>query len=187
MTRMLFVCLGNICRSPTVEAVARAEFARAGLDIEVDSAGTAGYHVGEPPDPRSIVAAAAHGYDLSPLRAITDKTLQEMTAFLPGRPVQERMPASGGWVDGDAVFVGENPPGGAVISYYLRTRHIYGPIKLEVLDAKGQLIDTITPSKHEGINRVVWNMRVKPPRVPRARGRARRSPWMPPESKVMEC
>ena len=69
MTRILFVCLGNICRSPTAEAVARAEFARAGLDVEVDSAGTAGYHVGEPPDPRSIAAGAAHGYDLAPLRA----------------------------------------------------------------------------------------------------------------------
>lgn len=69
MTRLLFVCLGNICRSPTVEAVARVEFARAGLGIEVDSAGTAGYHVGEPPDARSIAAGAAQGYDLLPLRA----------------------------------------------------------------------------------------------------------------------
>lgn len=69
MTRLLFVCLGNICRSPTVEAVARAEFARAGLRVEVDSAGTAGYHVGEAPDPRSIAAGAAFGYDLAPLRA----------------------------------------------------------------------------------------------------------------------
>ena len=69
MTSILFVCLGNICRSPTIEAVARAEFARAGLDVEVDSAGTAGYHVGEPPDSRSIAAGAAHGYDLAPLRA----------------------------------------------------------------------------------------------------------------------
>lgn len=69
MTRILFVCLGNICRSPTLEAVARVEFARAGLAAEVDSAGTAAYHVGEPPDRRSIAAGAAHGYDLSPLRA----------------------------------------------------------------------------------------------------------------------
>jgi len=106
--------------------------------------------------------------DLTPLRALTAATLQEQTTFLPGRPVQQRMPASGGWVDGDAVFVGDNPPQGAVISYYLRTRHIFGPIKLEVLDAAGKLIDTITPSKHPGINRVVWNMRVKPPKVPRA-------------------
>ena len=69
MTHVLFVCLGNICRSPTAEAVARAEFARAGLDVEVDSAGTTGYHVGAPPDPRSIAAGAALGYDLSRLRA----------------------------------------------------------------------------------------------------------------------
>jgi len=69
ISRILFVCMGNICRSPTVEAVARAEFARAGLAIEVDSAGTEDYHVGEPPDPRAIRVGAARGYDLSPLRA----------------------------------------------------------------------------------------------------------------------
>lgn len=67
--RVCFVCLGNICRSPTVEAVARAEFARAGLRIEVASAGTADYHVGHGADPRSIRIAAAHGYDLSAHRA----------------------------------------------------------------------------------------------------------------------
>ncbi len=67
--RILFVCMGNICRSPTVEAVARAEFARAGLVLEVDSAGTEDYHAGAPPDPRSIRIGAAQGYDLSGLRA----------------------------------------------------------------------------------------------------------------------
>ena len=67
--RILFVCLGNICRSPTVEAVARSEFARAGLRVEVASAGTADYHVGRGADPRSIRIAAAHGYDLAAHRA----------------------------------------------------------------------------------------------------------------------
>jgi protein-tyrosine phosphatase len=69
--RILFVCLGNICRSPTAEAVMRALAAREApdLDLEVDSAGTAGYHVGEPPDPRTRQAAARRGYDLSALRA----------------------------------------------------------------------------------------------------------------------
>ena len=57
--RILFICMGNICRSPTVEGIARAEFAHAGLDVEVDSAGTEDYHVGEPPDERAIRAAAA--------------------------------------------------------------------------------------------------------------------------------
>jgi protein-tyrosine phosphatase len=66
---LLFVCMGNICRSPTVEAVARAEFARAGLAIEVASAGTHGYHIGQGADPRSIRAADAHGYPLAAHRA----------------------------------------------------------------------------------------------------------------------
>lgn len=66
---ILFVCMGNICRSPVVEAVARARFARAGLDIAVDSAGTEDYHVGERPDPRSLASARARGYDASAHRA----------------------------------------------------------------------------------------------------------------------
>lgn len=71
--RILFVCLGNICRSPTAEAVLRALAAREAPEIplEVDSAGTADYHVGQPPDPRTRAAAARRGYDLSALRART--------------------------------------------------------------------------------------------------------------------
>jgi protein-tyrosine phosphatase len=69
--RVLFICLGNICRSPTAEGVLRALAAREApeLPLEIDSAGTAGYHVGEPPDPRARHAAARRGYDLSELRA----------------------------------------------------------------------------------------------------------------------
>lgn len=69
--RILFVCTGNICRSPTAEGVALHQVARRGLQhaIEIDSAGTQGYHVGEQPDPRARKIAAKRGYDLSPLRA----------------------------------------------------------------------------------------------------------------------
>ena len=69
--RILFVCLGNICRSPTAEGVLRTLAAREApeLEIEVDSAGTAGYHVGAAPDARTRAAAARRGYDLSALRA----------------------------------------------------------------------------------------------------------------------
>jgi photosystem II stability/assembly factor-like uncharacterized protein len=106
--------------------------------------------------------------DLTPLRVLTDDTLQKSTAFLPIRAVQQRVQANGGWSEGDAAFSGDNAPGGLSITYYLRSRHVYGPIKLEVLDAAGKLVDTITPSKRRGINRIGWLMRVKPPKVPRA-------------------
>jgi protein-tyrosine phosphatase len=66
---ILFVCLGNICRSPTAEAVFRARAAAAGLDIATDSAGTGAWHIGNPPDTRMQSAARIAGYDLSPLRA----------------------------------------------------------------------------------------------------------------------
>jgi protein-tyrosine phosphatase len=71
MLRVLLVCTGNICRSPTAEGVLRARAQALGLAdrLLVDSAGTHGYHVGEPPDPRTVRAAAARGYDLSSLRA----------------------------------------------------------------------------------------------------------------------
>ena len=69
--QVLFVCLGNICRSPTAHGVFAQIVAEAGLDSEllVDSAGTGAWHVGEPPDGRATIAARERGYDLSPLRA----------------------------------------------------------------------------------------------------------------------
>jgi len=65
---VLFVCLGNICRSPLAEAAFRAEAARIGLDVEVDSAGIGGWHVGDPPDPRARKVAKRHGIDISGYR-----------------------------------------------------------------------------------------------------------------------
>ena len=71
MVRILFVCTGNICRSPTAEGVLRARAAARGLGgrVEVASAGTHGYHVGEPPDPRAVAAALKRGVDLRGQRA----------------------------------------------------------------------------------------------------------------------
>ena len=68
--RVLFVCMGNICRSPTAEAVFRNQVRAAGLQeaIAIDSAGTHDYHIGEPPDPRTRQAASRRGYDMSMLR-----------------------------------------------------------------------------------------------------------------------
>ncbi|MDJ0643309.1 MAG: low molecular weight protein-tyrosine-phosphatase [Erythrobacter sp.] len=64
----LFVCLGNICRSPLAEGAMRLAAQKAGLALAIDSCGTAAYHVGEPPDPRSIATAADNGIDISGLR-----------------------------------------------------------------------------------------------------------------------
>ena len=84
MKSILFVCMGNICRSPVVEAVARTEFARVGLDVRVASAGTQDYHVGQQADRRAIASAAAHGYDVSSHRAaqVDAATLHEFDAVL---------------------------------------------------------------------------------------------------------
>jgi protein-tyrosine phosphatase len=62
--RILFVCMGNICRSPTAEGVMRRLLEDQGLDIEVDSAGTGGWHAGEPPDERATLAARRRGVTL---------------------------------------------------------------------------------------------------------------------------
>ncbi|MDH3756706.1 MAG: low molecular weight phosphotyrosine protein phosphatase [Gammaproteobacteria bacterium] len=68
---VLFVCMGNICRSPTAEGVFRHHVSAAGLDklFEIDSAGTHAYHVGEPPDRRAQQAAARRGFSLADIRA----------------------------------------------------------------------------------------------------------------------
>lgn len=66
---VLFVCLGNICRSPLAEAALRREAERLGLDVEVDSAGTGDWHVGAPPDARAVAVAKRSGVDISRLRA----------------------------------------------------------------------------------------------------------------------
>lgn len=66
---VLFVCMGNICRSPLAEGAFRAEAAALGLEVTVDSAGTGDWHKGEPPDPRAIAVAQRKGVDISGLRA----------------------------------------------------------------------------------------------------------------------
>ena len=69
MTSVLFVCLGNICRSPLAEAALREEACRRELALVIDSAGTGGWHAGEPPDRRAVAAARRNGVDITGQRA----------------------------------------------------------------------------------------------------------------------
>jgi hypothetical protein len=121
--------------------------------------------------------------DITPLRALTPDLLKQDVAFVSARPVQQRIEGSGGWSNGDAVFVGDNPPDTAVINYYQRERHLFGKMKLEVLDSSGRVVDELPASKRPGLNRVMWTMRTKPPRVPPAAqvaGSAIRGPRLVP-------
>src|SRR5690554_2984139 len=66
--KILVVCLGNICRSPMAEGILRHKFEKAGIEAEVDSAGTANYHVGQSPDKRAVANMAANAHDISMLQ-----------------------------------------------------------------------------------------------------------------------
>jgi photosystem II stability/assembly factor-like uncharacterized protein len=106
--------------------------------------------------------------DISPLRQLTADILTKDAVFLQSKTTQQRLPAGGGWSEGDGTYVGPNPPDSAVITYYQQKRHIFGRMKLEVFDDQGKLVDTLPANNRRGISRVEWSMRIKPPRVPPA-------------------
>ena len=106
--------------------------------------------------------------DITPLRALSADLLGREASFVSARPVQQRIDSNGGWPEGAATFTGDNPPNAAVITYYQRSRHLFGKLKIEVLDASGRVVDELPASKRPGLNRVIWSMREKPPRVPPA-------------------
>jgi photosystem II stability/assembly factor-like uncharacterized protein len=126
----------------------------------------------QPNDDDLVVATHGRGIwvidDISPLRQLTSATLASTAALIPGRPVEQRIQGNGGWAEGDAAFYGDNPPGGAVITYYQKARHVIGRMKLEVVDSNGNVVDEVPASKRRGLNRVSWPMRTKPPHVPPA-------------------
>ncbi|MCW1384738.1 low molecular weight phosphotyrosine protein phosphatase [Novosphingobium sp. KCTC 2891] len=100
---VLFVCLGNICRSPLAEAALRAEAVAAGIAITIDSAGTGNWHAGNPPDPRAQAEALRHGIDIAGYRArqvrtedfrrfdwiyaLDPQNLRDLHAVAPRRPL----------------------------------------------------------------------------------------------------
>jgi photosystem II stability/assembly factor-like uncharacterized protein len=122
----------------------------------------------------SDLVVATHGRgiwivdDITPLRKLTPEVMTQEAVFLEAKPAQQRLPASGGWGEGSAVFSGPNPPDAALITYYQSKRHIFGKMKLEILDSQGKVVDTLPPNSRRGISRVEWPMRLKAPHVPPA-------------------
>ncbi len=108
--------------------------------------------------------------DLTPLRALTPELLSKEAAILPSRPAIQRITSWSQEFPGSSEFIGENFTDGAYISYYLKRRHIFGTLKIEVYDQKGRLVKTLPASNSPGVNRIYWNMRMKPPKLPRTGG-----------------
>ncbi|HEV8368340.1 MAG TPA: hypothetical protein VGQ39_10350 [Pyrinomonadaceae bacterium] len=125
-----------------------------------------------PRDNDLIIATHGRGIwiidDITPLRALTPEMLAKEASFIQARATMQRIPAGGGWVNGDAAFVGPNATDEAVITYYQQKRHIFGDLKIEILDGSGRLVTTIPSSKRRGLNRASWSMRLKAPKVPTA-------------------
>jgi photosystem II stability/assembly factor-like uncharacterized protein len=125
-----------------------------------------------PRDNDLVIATHGRGIwiidDITPLRALSPSTITRQASFFQTTPAVQQIGASGGWPNGDAEFIGPNPPGDAVITYYLQKRHIFGDMKLEVLDSTGKLLSTLPTSKRRGLSRATWSMRMGPPRIPAA-------------------
>jgi photosystem II stability/assembly factor-like uncharacterized protein len=106
--------------------------------------------------------------DISPLRLLTPEVMSQAATFITARPAVQYVEAQGGWPEGDETFVGPARPNDALITYYQKGRHIYGDLKIEVFDQQGKLLDRFSGSKHRGLNRALWPMRLSPPILPPA-------------------
>jgi photosystem II stability/assembly factor-like uncharacterized protein len=125
-----------------------------------------------PRDSDLIIATHGRGIyildDLTPLRHLTRQVLDSEVALLPSRDSSLVIPVPVQDFPGDDEFVGRNPPEAAAITYYLKKRHVFGDLKVEVYDAQGNLVSTLPGGKRRGVNRVDWPMRLPAPKVPAA-------------------
>ena len=125
-----------------------------------------------PRDNDLVIATHGRGIwivdDITPLRGLTPQVLGSEVSFAKVRPTVAPLSAGGGWSNGDAMFVGQNPSTDAVITYYLKKRHIFGDMKLEVLDSTKHVVGTLPTSKRRGLSRITWGMRLPAPTVPAA-------------------
>jgi photosystem II stability/assembly factor-like uncharacterized protein len=121
----------------------------------------------------SDLVLATHGRgiwiidDISSLRALTPDLMANNAVLLDSTSIQY-LNSNGGWPEGDATFAGPSRTTDAFITYYQKGRHIFGDMKIEILGPDGKVVDTIAGSKHRGLNRATWSMRLKPPTVPPA-------------------
>ncbi len=104
--------------------------------------------------------------DLTPIRALRSDMLEEELVFLGSGPFEPFSPGIQQRMEGDDGFTGSNPPGAVYITYYLSKRHLFGDMYIEIFDEEGELIKKMPAGKRKGINRVAWNMRRDPPKVP---------------------
>lgn len=123
-----------------------------------------------PRDHDLVIATHGRGIwivdDITPLRSLTAETLGKEVVFLGTNASAQALPAFGGWMNGDAHFVGNNRSEDAQITYYQNKRHIFGDLKIEVFDEAGKLVGTVPTSKRRGLSRAGWSMRLPPPKVP---------------------
>lgn len=126
----------------------------------------------QPRESDLIVATHGRGImiidDITPLRQITPEVFESKVHVFETRPTEIRIPQFEQDSPGDSEFVGDNPGEAAMITYYLKERHVFGDLKVEVYDPEGHLLKTIPGGKRRGFNRVGWYMRLKPPKVPPA-------------------
>ncbi|HSQ19516.1 MAG TPA: glycosyl hydrolase, partial [Blastocatellia bacterium] len=106
--------------------------------------------------------------DITPLRQLSSRILESTAYIMESRPSAIAISAGSQDFPGDGDFVGANPPESATITYYLKERHVFGDMKIEVYNAEGKLMQALPAGKRKGLNRVQWFMRLKPPKVPPA-------------------
>ena len=106
--------------------------------------------------------------DLKPIQSLKEEDLGKEVVFLPSRP--SKIGYLGWSIDtqGDNDFSASNPASNPIITYYLKKRHMFGDMYLEIYDAEGKLLNDLPAGKAKGINRVPWNMRMKGPKVPKS-------------------
>ncbi|HET9793922.1 MAG TPA: glycosyl hydrolase [Thermoanaerobaculia bacterium] len=129
-----------------------------------------------PRDSDLVLATHGRGFwivdDVSPLRQLTPEVLAADVAVLEARPTWLRIPEQEQSFKGDGDYVGENPPDAAAIYFWRGKRRLMGDSRIEIADASGKTIATLPGSNRKGINRVMWNPRLKPPKTASGTGLA---------------